>query len=242
MNFTITAVILGILGSFHCVGMCGPIALSIPVRNNNKLLSALLYNSGRVFTYSAFGFIFGLFGKLFFLAGLQQILSISIGVLILFFTLTPARFFSGRSFSGGIFSFMSKIKSALSKLFLKKNKSSLFLIGLLNGLLPCGLVYMAIAGAGVTGSEWKGALFMLFFGLGTFPVMLSVSLLKEQMTVSFRSKIRKAIPYMISVMAVMMILRGLDLGIPYVSPKINTETKTFNSCCEKKNVICKKPK
>jgi sulfite exporter TauE/SafE len=236
MLFIFAAISLGFLGSFHCIGMCGPIALALPVLNRSpllKIISVLTYNFGRAFTYASLGLFFGLVGNGFAIFGLQQILSISLGSIILLTLILPKDILFRFSITKQTSRLFFNLRSRLSALFHKKNFSSLFAIGLLNGLLPCGLVYMAIAGAIATGSALKGAAFMAAFGLGTIPVMFSLSWFSNLITVKFRSGINKALPYFISAMAVLMILRGLNLGIPYLSPEFNAKNKTM-SCCEKK--------
>ena len=227
----IAAFMMGLLGSFHCVGMCGPIALSLPLKHDShwaKFFGALFYNSGRIITYSVFGFIFGIIGKSVALFGYQQWLSIILGVLIIFFIILPKRFssFQNQNF---ILAFLQKLRSALGRLFSKKNFSSLFSIGLLNGLLPCGLVYMAAAVAVSTGDVANSMIFMAFFGLGTLPMMWSIAFFGNYASVSIRQKIRKAYPYMMTLLACLLILRGMGLGIPYVSPKI--EKRLVQNCC-----------
>lgn len=235
MQLFFVAFSIGMLGSFHCVGMCGPLALSLPLSNNGffaKFSGALLYNAGRIVTYSVFGLIFGLIGKSFALFGFQQWLSIILGVLILFFIILPRRFQVFKSSNGAI-RFFEKLRESLGKLFTKKNNSSLFSIGLLNGLLPCGLVYMAVAGSVATADVLSSVFFMAFFGLGTVPVMWSIAFFGNYIGVGIRQKIRKAYPYMMAMMACMLILRGMGLGIPYVSPKMDTEKHVVKGCCEK---------
>lgn len=227
MNLIIPAITLGFLGSFHCIGMCGPIALSLPINNTSlfhKVSHLLFYNFGRTITYSLLGLVFGLIGQTFNLFGFQQYLSIVIGLLILFSIFFTSGFAAKHKLTASIYKSMNGIKQALSKLFQRKGWLSVFSIGLLNGLLPCGLVYMGIAGALASGSYANGALFMLLFGLATIPVMLSLSFFGNMISISFKNSIRSLTPYVLSVMAVLLILRGLNLGIPYVSPKIQTDT------------------
>lgn len=229
----ITAFMMGLLGSFHCVGMCGPIALSLPLKRDSdwaKFSGALFYNSGRIVTYALFGLIFGLIGKSVALFGYQQWLSVILGVLILFFIFLPKRFasFQHQNF---ILTFFQKLRTALGRLFSKKNFSSLFSIGLLNGLLPCGLVYMAAAVAVSAGDVLNSIAFMAFFGLGTLPMMWSIAFFGNYVSVSIRQKIRKAYPYMMTLVACLLILRGMGLGIPYISPMV--EKRVVQNCCVK---------
>ena len=228
---------MGLLGSFHCVGMCGPIALSLPLTHDSnlaKFTGALLYNSGRIITYAAFGIVFGLIGKSFALFGYQQWLSVFLGILIIFFIILPKRLSAFKS-NNYILVFFEKLRSALGRLFARKNYSSLFSIGFLNGLLPCGLVYMADVVALAYGDVMNSMLFMAFFGLGTLPMMWSIAFFGNYVSVSIRQKIRKAYPYMMTLLACLLILRGLGLGIPYVSPKVILEKKGVIGCCVKPN-------
>ena len=226
---------MGLLGSFHCVGMCGPLALSLPLKDDSvwsKFSGGLLYNAGRIVTYSLFGLLFGVIGKSVALFGFQQWLSIILGVLIIFFIILPKRLssFNNNNF---VLNYFGKLRSSLGKLFSQKNYSSLFSIGLLNGLLPCGLVYMAAAGAVATGDIVNSISFMAFFGLGTLPMMWSIAFFGNYVGIGLRQKIRKAYPYMLMLMACLLILRGMGLGIPYVSPKVDMEKKVVHSCCSK---------
>lgn len=237
VQMIIAAFMMGLLGSFHCVGMCGPIALSLPLTHDSnlaKFTGALLYNSGRIITYAAFGIVFGLIGKSFALFGYQQWLSVFLGILIIFFIILPKRLSAFKS-NNYILVFFEKLRSALGRLFARKNYSSLFSIGFLNGLLPCGLVYMAAAVALAYGDVMNSMLFMAFFGLGTLPMMWSIAFFGNYVSVSIRQKIRKAYPYMMTLLACLLILRGLGLGIPYVSPKVILEKKGVIGCCVKPN-------
>ena len=235
MQLILAAISLGLLGSFHCIGMCGPIALALPVHQYSKVkkyLGIFLYNLGRVLTYTVLGLIFGLLGQSFFLGGFQQALSISIGIILLlsvFFANTKL-FHSKRL--GFIYSFISSVKIQLGNLFNKKGLHFLFLIGILNGLLPCGLVYLGIAGAIATGHFMQGAQFMFYFGIGTIPIMYAVAFFGQFISLTYRNTIRKSMPVVVAVMAIMLIIRGLNLGIPYLSPAFEKESHEV-ACCEK---------
>lgn len=235
MELIIAAISLGLLGSFHCIGMCGPIALALPVHQYSplkKYVGIFLYNLGRVITYTFLGLVFGLLGQSFFLGGFQQILSIVIGVLLLLSViLTQTKWFSSNNF-GFIYSFINSVKMQLGNLFNKKGLHFLFFIGLMNGLLPCGLVYLGIAGAIASGHYMKGAEFMFYFGVGTVPIMYAVAFLGQFISLKFRNHIRHAMPFVVSIMAVMLIVRGLNLGIPYVSPEFEKDSHKV-TCCEK---------
>ena len=241
--YLLAAISLGFLGSFHCIGMCGPIALSLPINQKNKVdkvLSILAYNAGRVITYALFGAIFGLMGQSFALFGFQQILSIILGSLILIVLIAPFTFTFQNNLSRKFYDFFYSLKTKISKQFQKKGIQSLFTIGLLNGLLPCGFVYIAIAGAITTGSIYKGILFMSFFGLGTIPFMFSISFYSNIISLKARNIIRKSMPIVIGMMATLLIVRGMNLGIPYLSPRIADEKKSSVEAAKKTIKCCHK--
>ena len=216
-----SAFFFGLISSFHCIGMCGPIALMLPVERNipsKKVIQIITYHLGRLSAYATIGFLFGLLGKGFFLAGLQQKLSIFMGIAMIVVILIPEKVFAKFNFSKPVFKLISKIKTTLGSQFKNKSYQSLFTIGLLNGLLPCGMVYVALFGAIALQSEGFGVIYMLLFGLGTIPMMSSVVYLNSLLTIPMRNKISKTIPYVSICIAILFVLRGLGLGIPYVSP------------------------
>ena len=216
-----TAFIFGLISSFHCIGMCGPIAMMLPVDRNNqakKVTQIITYHLGRLFAYSTIGFIFGMLGKGFLLAGMQQKMSIFIGIAMILIILIPEKVVANYNFSKPVFKVISKIKTKLGGQFKNKSYKSLFTIGLLNGFLPCGMVYVALFGAIAMQSPTFGVLYMVLFGLGTVPMMSSIVYLNSFLTISIRNKIQKVIPYVAVFIGIVFILRGLGLGIPYISP------------------------
>lgn len=216
-----TAFIFGLISSLHCIGMCGPIAMMLPVDRTNqakKVTQILTYHLGRITAYASIGFIFGLLGKGFFMAGIQQQLSIFIGIMMIVIAIFPSKKVAKYNFSKPIFKIISKIKSSLGSQFRNKNYKSLFTIGLLNGFLPCGMVYVALFGAIAMQSPLFGSFYMVLFGLGTIPMMSSIVYINSFLNNIVRNKIQKAIPYVAICIGILFILRGLGLGIAYVSP------------------------
>jgi sulfite exporter TauE/SafE len=183
-----------------------------------KVTQIITYHIGRLFAYSTIGFIFGMLGKGFLLAGMQQKMSIFIGIAMILVILIPEKVVVKYNFSKPIFKVISKIKTSLGSQFKNKSYKSLFIIGLLNGFLPCGMVYVALFGAIAMQSPILGILYMILFGLGTVPMMSSIVYLNSFLTIKIRNKIQKAIPFVAVFIGIVFILRGLGLGIPYVSP------------------------
>lgn len=222
-----SAIVLGFMGSLHCVGMCGPIALMLPVDRKNPAKKALqmgLYHLGRATAYALLGLVFGFVGKGLYLFGMQQRLSVFIGVLMILVALVPTRLVNRYNLSGPIARIISKIKSRLGKELQKRTPDTFLTIGFLNGFLPCGLVYMGLFGAMAMGGPWWGALFMVFFGLGTVPLMSGAVYFGSMLKGNARNTVRKWIPVFVVCMGLLFVLRGLGLGIPYVSPKEPQQT------------------
>ncbi|MFT3981500.1 MAG: sulfite exporter TauE/SafE family protein [Ferruginibacter sp.] len=217
--YLLSALIMGAAGSLHCVGMCGPLALSLPLKDSSsaRFAGTFLYNIGRALMYAGIGILSGLAGSSFRLMGLQQWLSVGLGILILLYVVLPRAVFFRRA-DHRMQQWFAALRQQLGVLFRQKKMSSVFFIGILNGLLPCGLVYMAATVAAASASVWNSALYMFFFGLGTMPLMWSISFFGTFFSVRTRAGIRKAYPYMMSLVACLLIIRGLGLGIPYVSP------------------------
>ncbi len=216
-----SAIIFGLLGSFHCIGMCGPIAFMLPVDRTNsfkKVTQIFTYHLGRLLAYGLIGLCFGIVGKSIYLFGVQQQLSIFIGVLMILVVLIPVKTFNKYNFSKPIYKIVSKVKSALGNALKKKTADTFLTIGFLNGFLPCGLVYMAVFASLAMQSAVQGSLYMMLFGLGTIPLMTSAIYLGKFLNTSIKQRIQKAIPVFVVLIGVLFILRGLGLGIPYISP------------------------
>ncbi|NNM22710.1 MAG: sulfite exporter TauE/SafE family protein [Flavobacteriaceae bacterium] len=222
----VSALLIGLLGSFHCVGMCGPIAFLLPVDHKNigrKTTQIVIYHFGRLFAYGLIGVLFGWLGSRLHLFGMQQWLSIVAGVLMIVIVMLPVRIFNKYNFSKPLYKIIGKVKNRLGEALKKKTPDTFLTIGFLNGFLPCGLVYMAVLGAVATGSAWAGGLYMGLFGLGTVPLMTTAIYLGNFLKGKVRLRIRRAIPVMVVVIGCLFILRGMGLGIPYVSPKLKKE-------------------
>lgn len=220
------AFLMGLIGSFHCLGMCGPIAMALPMahRNNTgRLLGGAIYNLGRVFTYSFLGLMLGFAGNLLISPKIQNIVSITFGALIAVYLLLPSKTKTVWNIAPNQ-SLLIRLRKQMAKFLYIDNNSSLFGIGMLNGLLPCGMIYLALTSSFLAGSAVKGSLFMLSFGLGTFPTMLAAVFFGSFVNQHVRSRLRKLIPVFLFFMAALLIVRGMNLGIPYLSPHLPVHT------------------
>ncbi|WP_291083681.1 sulfite exporter TauE/SafE family protein [Flavobacterium sp. BFFFF1] len=223
IDILIAALVLGMVSSLHCVAMCGPIVLMLPVARNNperKALQIISYHLGRITTYTFLGFIFGFFGRALSVAGMQQYLSITAGMVMILMVLLPKKTFQKYSLSTPAFRLIGRVKSAMASHLKKQSFFSLYSIGLLNGFLPCAMVYGALFGALSTQNVLSGMVFMAVFGLGTVPLMSMVNYLYRYITMPIRNRLQKLIPYTMIVMGMLLILRGLVLDIDHVSPSV----------------------
>lgn len=223
----VSAIGLGFASGFHCVGMCGPIALSMGLTKKqatNFYLQNLTYQFGRIFTYALLGAVLGIIGEGFEMAGIQQYLTIAVGIMLIIMAVFS---FGGKDFASRI-PFLSKflfsVKSNLGRLLQKADYRSRFTTGILNGFLPCGMVYMALTASLASGGIWQGGLYMALFGLGTLPFMFAVVLVGNLMNQAFRIKVLKAVPIVMIILGGLFIVRGLELGITYLSPRAEAMT------------------
>lgn len=229
------AFITGIVGSLHCVGMCGPIMLILPTSPDKftDFFNKFIYQIGRISAYALLGVFIGIIGGELVLAGLQQYLSIITGIILLMLALgyvIPNNF---------QLPLISKWKSWISITFsskLNSNKTINFpILGFLNGLLPCGLVYVALVTALNVDFYYHGAFYMAFFGLGTLPVMLGLAIFKGYFQSRLKGSFSKIYPAFTFLIACLLVLRGLNLGIPYISPEISQgHNRPTLECCSKK--------
>jgi sulfite exporter TauE/SafE len=258
VTIVIAAFTLGLVTNLHCIGMCGPIAMALPLNRKSKWTVAggiTSYSVGRSLGYASLGIIVGLIGVSATLLGVLQWISIVSGILIVLFAWGHFYSISSRG------SFINKwVMKAMSKLLKNKSKKSnpsrLLGIGVINAYLPCGMVYVALLGALNAGNLVNSTLFMFVFGIGTLPGFIFLGALKDTFAkLKFFNK-RVVLASLISIVGVFMILRGMNLGIPYISPKMEMVMAKHNknnsegiqkdlkieakmSCCsESKEAIC----
>jgi uncharacterized protein len=217
---------LGLAGSLHCVGMCGPIAIALPGKRKLSWSMGgqkLVYQLGRVTSYTLLGVVAGLAGSTIVEAGFSQHLSVIAGTLMVVMAVVHLGLHKELIHS----KLLAKVSSAMeskigAKLASRKGGTQAhYLIGVLNGLLPCGLVLSALVGSIGTGDVLEGSLFMMMFGLGTVPLMSAVAILGGVISCQLRHKLRTAVPVIAIMIGVVFVLRGLSLGIPYVSPVLH---------------------
>jgi len=216
-----TAIIFGLISSLHCIGMCGPIAMMLPVDHKNsskKAFQILIYHMGRLTSYGVLGLAFGLLGRGFYMAGIQQQLSIAVGIGMIVLAVVPEKILANYNFSKPVYRLITRIKSSLGAQFKRKTPDAFFTIGLFNGLLPCGLVYAALFGAIAMQNVTLGIAYMILYGLGTIPMMSAVVYVSSLLSMPFRNQLQRAVPIVTVVIGLLFVLRGMGLDIAYISP------------------------
>lgn len=219
MSTNWVAFFIGFFGSVHCIGMCGPLAFAVPSSHSKRwfmVADKVVYNLGRVVSYSLLGILFGFIGRQLWMFGLQQGVSLFSGMLIIMAGLSRLyhinigdnRFLS---------TFLLPVNKLLSYAF--KHRAGHFIIGMLNGFLPCGFVYLALVGAINAGSPLAAGRFMFLFGMGTFPLMLLATVSTGFIGPVVRRRINSAMPYLMVCLGIWFVVRGLNLNIPYLSPQ-----------------------
>ncbi len=226
-----TAFLLGLAGSLHCAAMCGPLVLALAKARVRPMTvreatGRLFYHLGRVASYCLLGLALGFLGRVFIPAGFQGWLSIALGVGLLASVLAGARV----SLTAPIGKWVVLLRNGMRGLLDRNSLSAQAVMGGLNGLLPCGLVYIAAAGATATGHPVSGAIYMVCFGLGTWPMMLSIHLAGQGVPLPFRFPMGRIPRAAVLVMAGLLILRGLELGIPFVSPNLSAAGSDTSHC------------
>lgn len=232
MDWIVAGLAFGFFGSVHCVGMCGPLALSLPGAGRARwrfVVERTLYNAGRAVTYTLLGGAFGALGVLAALGGAQQWISIGVGVLMIGGALVPWISRRVSQLERLPARFLGRVLSPIQSLYRHGGSGAMLLVGLLNGLLPCGFVYAALATATTAGDVMTSMTFMASFGLGTIPAMLGVSVVGRLASVTWRARLQSLIPVGLVVVGLLLILRGLSLGT-LLSPDLQRALFTPGTC------------
>jgi sulfite exporter TauE/SafE len=228
----ISGFLLGFLGSMHCVGMCGPIVLAMPFKSKKPyrfFIKRVLYHSGRILVYAIFGLAVGVVGDKLNFTGVQHIITIAAGVLLLLFGILSIAKINPLTHTPFIEKPYIFVKKYISSFISGDGFISGFALGVLNGFLPCGFVYVALTGAVAYANVLYSPLFMIVFGLGTMPALIVVSLLPKYVNKRIAFNSQKLIPVITIVFALMIILRGMNLGIPLLSPNISHKLTVINT-------------
>lgn len=224
MSYLYFAFFMGLFGSIHCAVMCGPLLLAI--QGSQELtwkiaLNKLFYQVGRILTYGIFGIVLGLVGKIASIQGWQMGLSLFTGIILLIIGLVQLFKIKNEGFIKLQMRFVQPIAKIMGRWLYRPGGS--FFAGVLNGILPCGMLYMAAAAAMNTSSNLTSFYFMIMFGLGTLPLLLVFSFLGNFIRTYFKMNFSKWLPFLYILMGIWFLLRGANLDIPYLSPLLHVD-------------------
>lgn len=234
MEWMITALIIGMGGSLHCISMCGPLMFANLFEREKPVMPIwnwVAYQAGRIGTYAAWGFVFGWAGSSIKWFGLQQNISIATGAGILL-ALLLLKIFPGIERKVPQLAIFGALRSLFSNTIHSKTPSAKLMGGMLNGMLPCGLVYVAWAGAAASQNPLKGGVFMILFGLGTLPMLFALWLFGSRISIKTRALLNRWYPMVIGCMAMMLIIRGMNMG-NFFSPALKAGNGAVVHCAEK---------
>lgn len=204
----LTALMLGLAGSLHCLGMCSPLAMAVTNFRRPFFINRVLYNIGRLLSYGILGVMVTAFGSLFQFSAYQNLLSIVLGASLVIMGIAGISSIQIPFITKGLAQGTGFIKTLFSKFLSKKTWSSMAFMGMLNGLLPCGLTYIALTYCVTLSDISQGFLFMIVFGSGTLPVMLGLTSIVQSLINRYHLDLRKLTTTVMIVLGVLLISRG----------------------------------
>jgi len=222
----LTALMLGLAGSLHCVGMCSPLVMAVTNLKGPQFINRLVYNMGRIFSYGVLGLVAATFGSLFQFSGFQNVISTALGALLIVAGVLGLTYLKIPFLTKIILAITAKIKKAFSKFLSKKSMSSLTLMGMLNGVLPCGLTSIALAYCISLSTPQEGFLFMLIFGLATLPVMLGLTSIFQIYIKKLNFNFHRVTTVTMILVGILLISRSL-LSVHHSTPTDTTSPITI---------------
>ncbi|HXI53326.1 MAG TPA: sulfite exporter TauE/SafE family protein [Candidatus Saccharimonadales bacterium] len=224
-----TAFLLGLAGSLHCAGMCGPLVMAlakVQPASAGRTAGRLCYHLGRIVVYGLLGAVFGSIGHIAVANGFQRWLSIALGLVLLAGLAASAK----AQLAAPLYKWVGWWKHSAAGLLQRNSLGGQAVLGALNGLLPCGLVYVAAVAAAATGHPLSGGAYMTWFGLGTWPMMLGIHFAGHRFLPVARFSVGHVTRAAVLLMAALLILRGLGLGIPLISPDLSAAAGGIGRC------------
>lgn len=217
-----TALVMGFLGSLHCVGMCSPLAIAVSNINGAAFRNRIVYNSGRILSYAVLGSLAAAIGTAFQVTGLQNILSITLGCLLIITGLAGVSNIRIPLLTPALQKFTTYLKKAFGVFLQKKTNTAVITLGFLNGLLPCGLTYLALTYCITLPAITDGFIFMLTFGIATLPVMLGLTSILQVLVKRFRLNMQRITTVTIIALGVLLITRNA-LHHPHITHPVGED-------------------
>ena len=211
----LTALVIGFAGSMHCLGMCSPLAMAVTSRNRSAFINRALYNGGRISTYALMGALVSGLGAMLPLSKYQNIISIVMGLTLLLIGVGAVREIRIPGLTWGIQRLTGGLKLLFAEYLQRKNRGAIVMLGALNGLLPCGLTFIALTWCVSLRGPLDGFNFMLLFGAGTLPVMLGFTSIIPALARKLNWSLQKLTTTMLILSGCVLILRVFIIHIPH---------------------------
>jgi len=204
----ITALLMGLTGSLHCVAMCSPLSMAVTGVSKHVIIKRLVYNSGRILTYGIAGAVVSSLGFLIPLQSIQPILSFALGMLLITAGITGISSLHIPKLTTVIARWVTILRTKFSAYLLKRTYGSTFMLGLLNGLLPCGLTFIALTFCFTLDGPLSGFSFMILFGAGTLPAMIGVPTLLTYTVKALRLNLSRVLTVLLLISGCVLIGRA----------------------------------
>lgn len=203
----LTALVMGFAGSLHCIGMCSPLAMAVSNLSPRVAVNRIVYNLGRIFMYGILGAMVGTIGWTLPFGNFQNLISVLLGVTLLLFGVLGVSHIHVPGLTNTLQRTSSYLKQLFGKFLQRKNVSSVFMLGILNGILPCGLTFLALMFCLTLSSPSESFYFMVLFGLGTLPAMVGITAVLMGLVKRFNISLRKLTTTMLILSGCLLIAR-----------------------------------
>ena len=216
MTIFLAGLLLGVVSSVHCLGMCGPLVLSIGPRldrtaRTTQVARLLLYHGGRVATYTLLAIPAGLAGRMLWVQGLGRAVAIAAAIALI----AAAMGMRGLQTFGAVarLSASAAGRACAAAARWRRSRPALGAVaaGAANGLLPCGMVYAAVVVAAASGTVANAFSTMVGFGVGTMPALVALSMSAASLPLGFRSRLQRLTPVVLLLAAALLLVRAFDV-------------------------------
>lgn len=210
MTLYATAFLLGIGGSFHCLGMCTPLVMAVTgIGRGNVFRNKIIYNAGRIFTYAVLGGLAGWLGNALNWTAYQDSISVLSGIMLILFAVAGGRQFNILLVTPLLQRLALGLKKQFSRFLMVPGNVAMFSTGVINGLLPCGLTYLALTSCIAVSNPAEGIIYMTVFGAGTLGVMLGFSVFTDKIIHAGKFNLQKVTTVSVLLAGILLILRAL---------------------------------
>lgn len=210
----LAALIMGLAGSLHCAGMCSPLAMTITGMKGSAISNRILYNTGRITIYGLLGGVVASIGYILPISKYQNLLSLLLALALLTMAVVGITDVRIPFLSKAMIKFTNFLKNQFGKFLHRKGSLALLCLGGLNGLLPCGLTFVALSFCITLTTPVEGFFYMFLFGVGTLPVMLGFASIAGFVTRKLKWDLKNVTTALMAISGILLIVRVFLLHAP----------------------------